>query len=260
MESFYREQIAKLEAERQQLIIMRGNASPDAIGGVKNRLMAVEAELARLKKELVENIQKTPQPSSKMSQPIKKILMVTAHTGSRLDISKEHSEITIKLQNQPPKFDFQLRKSLNINEFKELPEVIKPDILHFSGHGEQGGNAGIYLLNEDKNGESLLKTQSLGVLFEYFQQENLALQLVLLNACYSANQAEIIAKYVQYVIGTTTDIGDKAAIAFSRGFYFRLEKEFNIEHAFRSGRTEACLVGAEKKHFILYKDSKKMNI
>jgi len=42
---------------------------------------------------------------------------------------------------------------------------------------------------------------------------------VILNSCYSEIQANAIAKQIDYVIGMNQAIGDKAAIAFTVGFF-----------------------------------------
>lgn len=42
---------------------------------------------------------------------------------------------------------------------------------------------------------------------------------VLLNACYSEKPAVAISQYINYAIGMNQPIEDKAAIAFSQGFY-----------------------------------------
>ena len=42
---------------------------------------------------------------------------------------------------------------------------------------------------------------------------------VLLNTCYSEKPAVVISKYIDYVIGMNSPIQDKAAIAFTQGFY-----------------------------------------
>ena len=73
-------------------------------------------------------------------------------------------------------------------------------------------------------------------------------------------QAQTISQYVDYVIGTNVAIGDKAARAFSSGFYFQLaeNKAVNIEDAFDSGRTEAVMKRAQASNFVLYKNGQKI--
>lgn len=195
-----------------------------------------------------------------------KILMLTANPANtaKLNLDKEHSQIAIKFQNQQEQFNLILRRAVSASEFKEFTETENPAILHFSGHGEGGKGGGIYVQNEDKNEESLIPTTGLDILFEYFKYRNLALDAVILNACYSEEQAQVIAKHVTYVVGTTVEIGDDFAIAFSTGFYFILgQPNFSfdkIELAFISGRADAATKGALKSHFVLYKNGEKLAI
>jgi hypothetical protein len=213
----------------------------------------------------VESSQDTSQTAKKASNNPSslKILMMTANpTGTaKLNLDKEHSAITQKIENHAEKFQLLLRKAVSSDEFKEFSEQLKPNLLHFSGHGEKGNKSGIYVQNDDKNGDELIPLSGLEALFEYLKGENVPLKVVLLNACYSEEQAQAIAKYVPYVMGTTVALRDTSAIAFSTGFYFKLaETNFNIEVAFKSGRTQAVMAGAAKSYFVLYKDGQKLEL
>ena len=191
------------------------------------------------------------------------ILMLTANPAgtTKLNLDKEHSVISEKLQEKNDVLDLFVKRAVNASEFKENTEKRRPQVLHFSGHGEGGERGGIIVQNDDRNGEDMIPTEGLDALFEYFKDDGVGLQTVVLNACYSAEQADVIAKHVNHVIGTTIAIGDKAAIAFSSGFYFKLvETDFNYERAFKSGRTAATMAGASKSHFVIYKNGEKLEI
>jgi internalin A len=212
------------------------------------------------------NIEKIDKPfyEQTTSSDKLKILMLTANPAktTKLNLDKEHSNIVVKLENNPEKFSLTLRKAVTSTEFKEFTETLKPDILHFSGHGEGGNYGGIVVQNDDKNAEELISIDGLDALFEYFQDQNVKLKIVLLNACYSEEQALTISKYVPFVVGTNVAIGDVAASAFSTGFYYKLAASENLdyEQAFKSGRTEATLKGAARSNFILFKDGVKAPI
>lgn len=191
-----------------------------------------------------------------------KILMLTANPAgtSQLNLDKEHSRIAEKIQHKKDAFDLTVKRAIDRTDFKELTEATKPHILHFSGHGD-ANEGGIILQNDDKNGYAMISSDVLDVLFEYFTGEGLNFKAVVLNACYSDDQAQAIAKHVPYVIGTTVAIGDELAIAFSVGFYFKLESSgLNIEQAFKSGRVEAQPVGAKKSHFVLFKNGERLDL
>lgn len=103
----------------------------------------------------------------------------------------------------------------------------------------------------------MISIKGLQTLFKFFKKR-FEIKVVLLNACYTQDQASTISEYVEYVIGTNINIGDVAAIAFSRGFYYQIAKddEMNIEHAFDSGRTDAVLKGAAEENFVFYHNGK----
>jgi hypothetical protein len=186
------------------------------------------------------------------------ILMLTANPAgtTKLNLDKEFARISEKLQNKRDTFHLTVKKAVNRTEFKEFTETFQPAILHFSGHGEGGGNSGgLIVQNDDKNDYEMISPDTLHDLFDYFNGE-FKMQAVVLNACFSQEQAAAISQHVPYVIGTTTEVNDEHAISFSTGFYFKLANSgLNFEQAFKSGRMEAVGAGAKKQQFVLYKNA-----
>lgn len=203
-------------------------------------------------------------------QPPLKILMLTANPAetTRLSISDEHSKISEKLQRQNNKYILKVKKAINRTELKEETELFKPSILHFSGHGKKKDeelaklgvdSSGIIVQDETKRGYDVISATKLEKLFSYFEkEENFALELVILNSCYSEAQAEAIAQHVPIVIGTTGKISNRIAISFSVGFYFKLVNGSSFIRAFESGKTEAILNDAKEQDFIIFKNGKKL--
>ena len=208
-----------------------------------------------------DNDQQTETQSS--TEPNKmKILMLTANPANttKLNLDKEHSDIIQKLQKKQAFFNIILKKAVSGIEFKEFTYQEKPDILHFSGHGEK---AGIMVQNDDKNKGELIPISGLKALFK-FLKKHCNIKVVLLNACHTQEQAAAISKFVDYVIGTNVAINDTAAIAFSSGFYFYLAEgdKMKIEDAFDSGRTAAIMKGkgAKEQHFVIYRNGELIEI
>jgi AAA-like domain/CHAT domain len=113
-------------------------------------------------------------------------------------------------------------------DFLNLLCTQEPDIVHISAHGDEG----------ELELESLLgRSHSIAgdVLTKLFQECNVRIQCVVLNACKSERLAEEISQYVNYVIGMSGNIRDSSAIAFSRGFYQALAQNSSIESAFGRG-------------------------
>lgn len=162
----------------------------------------------------------------------RKILILAANpldtTPLRLDT--EAREIDEALQRAPHRDRFVLEQRWAVR-FKDLSRALlaeRPQIVHFSGHGEADGLA---LVDED--GEThLVGADALSSLFASFAGE---VECVVLNACYTETQAEGIGRHVRYVVGSPRELGDEAAIAFAVGFYDALGAGRSIEEAHALG-------------------------
>ncbi|MEM6868944.1 MAG: CHAT domain-containing protein, partial [Cyanobacteria bacterium P01_C01_bin.121] len=111
----------------------------------------------------------------------------------------------------------------------------KPWIIHFCGHGE--GQAGLAF--EDETGQKT--TISNAALTEVASQFAADTECILLNACYSKVQAALMSKHINYVIGMSNAIEDKAALAFTRGFYTALGGKESISSAYKFGKSQIAI-------------------
>ena len=82
----------------------------------------------------------------------------------------------------------------------------------------------------------LASTTALAELFELVTTYSKPISCIVLNACYSEVQADAIDPFIDYVVGMKKEIGDKAAIEFSKGFYRSLSNGLPYEAAFRLGK------------------------
>lgn len=180
-------------------------------------------------------------PDSKMTVNPFPILLLTADptNASRLRVGQELREIQEKLQLAKLRDKFVLHQGMSVRpaDISQALLDIKPRIVHFSGHGQSDGT----LCFEDQTGEiKPVKGDALAALFEQFRDQ---VDCILLNACYSENQAIAIAEHINYVIGMNAAIGDEAAIAFSIGFYQGLGGNRTIEEAYKLGCIQIRLQG-----------------
>jgi small GTP-binding protein len=238
--------------------------NPDVIPTLRKFELVEDSDLIQ------ENLKQEKGKVRKKRARKRTLLMLTANPDNRtvLNLKKEHSKMVEKLQKS--KLNVLLKGSINKTEFREQVEEEAPNILHFSGHGAETDevlknlgfpNGGLILHNEEKNGYFELDVEKLKVLFEHFKGEGVNIEVLVLNACYSAELAQEISRIVPYVIGTNTSIDDEHAISFSVGFYFKLSKNLeDIESAFRSGRVEAQTSGAKKEDFVIYKEGVKLDL
>jgi len=192
--------------------------------------------------ELVESGTIKTMPKIKLSELSNtqkiKILFVSADPinasnpidSSRIRIDEEYREIkeSIERSKQRDKFDLQTITAVRVKDLRREMLRQSPEIVHFSGHGAKEG-----ICLEDENGNThLVPKDSLSNFFEQFKN---CVKCVILNACYSKDQAEGISENIEYVIGMNDEIGDRAAILFSTGFYDALGSGKSIEDAFKLG-------------------------
>ena len=167
-----------------------------------------------------------------------KVLMFTASPPSeaRLDLERESRMIDEQLRSA--KFRDQITlitaPAARGDDVVRLMRQHKPDVVHFSGHGNSEGVA----LRDDGSGSKLAKTQALVRLFK-----GRGVKLVVLNSCLSQSQAEAIAETGAVVIGTRDAVGDEAAQRFSAAFYRELANGCSIAEAARDGRDSVELHG-----------------
>lgn len=131
-------------------------------------------------------------------------------------------------------FEIEDRQAVKPEDVQQTILNYKPNIVHFSGHGQDSGE----ICFEDEQGKS--KVIPPDVLADLFNLVKDHVKCVLVNTCYSDKQAKAIAKYIPIVIGTKKEISDAAAISFSMGFYTALASNVdisqkNLKEAFGSG-------------------------
>lgn len=160
-----------------------------------------------------------------------KILILASNPRKDLNLDQEIRDLkdVIERSNKGQQFEVEDALAVRVGDLQDLLLRHKPQIVHFCGHG--GGKPG--LVFEGKNGgEQWVQTEALRDLFKLLSNW---VGCVLLNACYSEEQANEIVKHVDYVIGMNQEIRDDAAIAFSKGFYRALGYDLTIEQAYEFG-------------------------
>jgi CHAT domain len=157
------------------------------------------------------------------------VLAANPKNTTRLRLDEEVREIENGLQRARKRDEFALKQvwAARPIDIRRAMLDLKPQLVHFLGHGT--GETGIAF--EDEMGNTkLVDTETLAGFFELFSDK---VECVILNACYSENQADAIAKHIKYVVGMRKGISDKAAIEFSTAFYDALGAGETVEFAFK---------------------------
>jgi hypothetical protein len=89
----------------------------------------------------------------------------------------------------------------------------RPDIVHFSGHGDPLGE--IILLAADGTPKPV-PAEALAGLFRVLKDN---VRVVVFNACHSEPQAKAVVRVIDCAVGMSRAIDDDHAIAFAAEFY-----------------------------------------
>ncbi len=208
-------------------------------------------------KEMMDHPVVKPRPASTAPQSKKQTILFLAANPSKkaeLNLRIEHSIISEELEDMEG-FDFESKFSVSIKEMNMEVVSTEPSILHFSGHGLSGNetdedtinemgvtmtnDTGLVFHNDEKNGTDILSAVKCGRIFHSLKTMVPALKIVLLNACYSENQAIAISENDIYTIGMNNTIQNKVATAFSQGFYWRYAQSGDIISSVLFGKLQA---------------------
>jgi hypothetical protein len=126
---------------------------------------------------------------------------------------------------------------------KDVVKAMKsgPEIVHFSGHGEEEG---LYL-STDKNDKQLVTND---VLLDLFQLNKQKPKMVVFTSCNSAKLAKDLSKLGIYVIGMNGEFRSAVAADFVSLLYLDYCSEYDAELAFK----RAMLI--VKANFKVFKD------
>jgi hypothetical protein len=193
-----------------------------------------------------------------MGSPNIKILFLAAnpHDNISLNVYHEFKDIKKNIDREPYRdvLDLELIPEITSDDLIDSISLKTPQILHFSGHALENG-----IIINGKNGESTLV--DINLFTNIFKNTKSEIQLVVLNACSTSNQAEKIAEIVGCSIGITNEINDSTAVMFASKFYLMLALGYSIQKAFDLSIINLKLTNhLDADNYILYpKNTKKPN-
>lgn len=147
------------------------------------------------------------------------------------NLDQIHNEMTELLTK--PHVRFETRLGVQPENLLKTLKDIKPDVVHFQGHGDKDG-----LLFSNTYGKSELAAQK--GLINLFKQ--LDVTCVVLNCCNAAVLARDLAKYVKCAIGASSALEINVAKAFVQGFYGSLTKGQSIKQSLNEANIQITLL------------------
>lgn len=148
----------------------------------------------------------------------------------RSDLEMRKVKERLRLAKPSVRYRIEPCPAVRFDDISQALVDFEPQVVHFSGHGDENGN--LYIENEQGDRDSITPEG----LADLFGQHRDTLRCVVVNACHSVRLAEAVAKHIEYVIGMRYEILDEAAIDFSVGFYLGLFAGWTVPRAFQRGR------------------------
>jgi hypothetical protein len=173
--------------------------------------------------------------------PTIRILFMNASPTDRARLSRDDEARAIqdRLQRAALRDQFNLRQhfAARVDDLQARLLDEKPHIVHFSGYNDAEG----LVLQDDAGRSFLVSASALRRLFSILKDE---IRVVVLNACFSEQQAAGIAESIDCVIGMASAIDDAAAITFAASFYRALAYGRSVREAFELGQNAIELGGS----------------
>ncbi len=165
--------------------------------------------------------------------PVVLIVAASPLDHDRLSLNREVKKIKQALERSRNREHWQIEsnEAATVEDLRRALLDHNPTILHFSGHGE--GGAGL-CFEDDQGFTHPAQAGALAKLLHHFKDR---LKCVVLNACYSAIQAEAIRQEINYVVGMQAAIDDESAAKFAVSFYDAVFAGTNFRVAFDLGCT-----------------------
>jgi hypothetical protein len=182
-------------------------------------------------------------PAAVSKPTVTTIVMMAANPSDTvpLRLGQEQNMIDegIERARYRERFALQTYAATRVNDIQRVLLKYNPGILHFSGHAktlqdrDNPAEVQVGLLFEGPDGRTQpVKLDALASTLSEFTD---TLRLVVLNACWSDKQAQVIADTVGCVVGMSSEIADDAARQFALGFYQGLAFGRSVASAFRLG-------------------------
>jgi hypothetical protein len=181
-------------------------------------------------------------PSMGTAPSVKRTILFLAANPSnseRLALDEEARAIETKLRASEYRdaIQFRTRWAVRADDLLQALNEDRPTVVHFSGHG--AGATGI-VFHDEAAGDRLVAGHALRRLFTAMKDD---IRVVVLNACYSVEQARAIASVIDVVVGMADSVGDDAARTFSAAFYRALGFGRTVKNAFEQGLAAIVLEG-----------------
>jgi hypothetical protein len=163
---------------------------------------------------------------------------------SRLDIAEEARDVAQRLRSSEHRDAVKLQHVPALRTRDLIPALNehRPAVVHFAGHGSTDAEL---VFQDDDGNAKLVTVEALSATIATVADD---IQLVVLNACHSSDQAFALTAHVPAAIGMAAPIGDEAARTFATTLYGAIADGFSIQRAFDQALAQLHLDGIAQEH------------
>lgn len=163
-----------------------------------------------------------------------KVLFLAANPEvSRLRLEEESREIrqVFQLGTHRDRFAIHMRTDVRWRDLRQAIVELRPDVVHFSGHGRRGG---LVLTDDGGAIEQHIPPSALRTLLA----SRLGVRMLVLSACDTAEYVESFLEVVDHVIAMRGALSDNGASLFAQGFYSAFANGHGIDTCFGVGKAD----------------------
>ncbi|MBE1560740.1 effector-associated domain EAD1-containing protein [Nonomuraea africana] len=170
-------------------------------------------------------------------QELLRVLCLMASPGDQgmLNLAEELRRIQL-VAERSGRMEVSARTAARTSDILPALLTVRPHVVHFAGHGDDDG---ALVFEDTAHVSTRVAAERLAAAFEAAGP----LLCVVLNACYTGEQAEVFLAAAGAVAGSTEALPDQAAILFSEGFYLGLGDGRSAREAFGLGSARMGLDG-----------------
>ena len=176
---------------------------------------------------------------------VSRILLLAANPGetTRLSVAVEAREVEQALHRGRfhDRFELIHAPATRLQDIPSLLDRWQPRIVHFAGHGSESREELVF-----HDGQDRAIPARVDLIAQLLERSD----GVVLNACYSARQAEAIAFLGPWAIGTPMMIEDREAKVLARCFYEKLANGCDVDEAFHGAAIQVGLEGRPRSEVL----------
>jgi hypothetical protein len=185
-----------------------------------------------------------------------KVLFLAANPSdtTRLRVDEERRGLEAEIRKSPNRDALELiyEPAVRPGDLVEALRRHRPDVVHFGGHGSEDNE----IVLEAADGSARLVGSD--ALVELLRVQGDSVRVVVLDACYSREQARALTRHVDCAIGMSRAIPDETALAFASAFYQGLAYGESVRTAFDSSLLQIRLLDAPAWHGEPARDMRKV--